>query len=304
MMILTEAEVTKQSAVIVVDHLDISSSDQIRVISGFEYRWFCGAAIPYVLYRDEYSDGAFPLMGHHVFKMSNRRLCPECFNIVEESENLCGVCQESDLHKRLRCILEGPGVPFDQDCTAERPACGLMDWSASVCHSKWIVYVASVFGVPKVGISRMNKDGCSMGFTKRLLSQGAESWIVLGPVKDLEYALVMESRVAEELMFSKSVTTEEKWQRFESGELDYNLPRWKIAEVARKLDLDVFLDGSFSQYYERSNKSGEMRFVDILEGFQGQLVSNYGPLMGFLNNDIIRVCSIDKAVGSVILGGL
>ena len=304
LIMMIEAEISEQESVDAADYLYTDSYDLISVISGFEYRWFCGAAIPYVLYKDENSDGAFPLMGYHAFKMSRSRLCPECFKILEDGEYLCNTCQESDLHKRLRCILDGPGVPFKLDCTIKHPACGLSKWSESVCYSDWILYVASVFGIPKVGISRKSKDGCSMGFTKRLLAQGAESWIVLGPINGLERALVMESKIADELMYTKSVTTKEKWYHFVSGELNCSLPRRNIIEVAREQELSIFLEGSFSEYYNRGMECDEMRLVDASEGLQGQLVSSYGPFMGFLKENTIRVCSIEKAVGSVILGGL
>ncbi|MHA1495635.1 MAG: DUF2797 domain-containing protein [Candidatus Thorarchaeota archaeon] len=301
---MIESVVPKAKLALSGNRLSVNINAERYVISGFEYRWFCGAAIPFIQYGNPYCEGAFPLMGYHSFNLAQEHRCTSCFTIVDESESQCDSCKQSDLFRRLRCILDGPGVPFESVCTQENPACQIPAWASSVCYSDWIVYLASVFGIPKVGISRMTKDGCSMGFTKRLISQGAESWIVLGPVKGLESALNYEAKLADEFSYSMSVTTKEKWFQLSSGELNYDIPRKEVRNVSKKYGLRIVLEGDFSEYYSQCEEFTNIEFRENMKELEGHLVSNYGPLIGFENNDSILFYSIEKARGTVFWGGL
>ncbi len=229
----------------------VSSDSQMvtAVIAGFEYRWINGIAMPMVLFTDDVGEGAFPLIGNHYLTFSRQWYCSWCGTEVIGSGGMCGRCEASDLGRRLRCIHEGPGMPFEKDCTLDDPPCEVSGWARSVCYAPWMVYIASVCGVPKVGISRMSKDGCELGFTKRLLSQGAGQWVALGPVASLGVALETESYLSEELSITTFVTNAQKVEWIINGSLVTPLPS-SIRLWVKKEELPVFMKGDFSRHYE------------------------------------------------------
>ncbi|TXT53661.1 MAG: hypothetical protein BAJATHORv1_130001 [Candidatus Thorarchaeota archaeon] len=289
------------------ENIEIITADQKRdptkqcvaVIAGYEYRWFSGVGIPYLKFIDSVSEGGFPLLGHHVFHIGEHHRCSRCMKIIHSEYQLCKKCQNSDLNKRLKCILDGPGVPFNAECEQSTPPCGIPNWANAVCYSSWIVYIASVFGIPKVGISRMIRNGCEMGFTQRLITQGAQNWIALEPVDGLEEALKMEDRISRELGFTKYVTFRQKWRKFwnlENVDIDKIVEDW-----AKHNDVSIHIRGSFS--YSKV----EIPDCDLVEpaaGLYGEPIVSVGPVAIFQNGRETYGFNLGRTEGLEIIGGL
>ncbi len=277
------------------------------VVSGYEYRWFFGVAIPYVKFVDPVGDGAFPLIGHHNILLESRNRCISC--MAESRERLCEECQQDPLRLRLRCILDGPGVPFDKECSPESPACGITSWARSVCYSEWMMYFASVFGVLKVGISRKARAGCDLGFTQRLLTQGAGPWVAVGPVNGLASALELEQLASDEVMISQRVTRDDRRLFAEALNPDdwaLPLPLDDIRRFVERHDLRVFMRGDFLQEYllPRSLPDRLALPRSPLE-LSGRVVFAMGPMIGFSkDDDCIEVHDLSETVGHGVMGWL
>ena len=284
-------------------------SNDMRIISavvaGFEYRWYNGVAIPTIKFRDDIGEGGFPILGLHYLSLSHERFCPWCFSESNLSTSLCERCEGSDLARRLSCIHEGPGQPYGDECTPSNPSCGLDSWAKAVCYSKWMLYVASVCGTVKVGISRMCKDGCDMGFTKRLISQGAASWISIGPIKDLRSALAAESKLSDDLSITTYVTTDQKVEWILSGCPSVDIPLGEVRSWIHKENSKAFLQGSFMDSFSFGiGDDSQIRYEREPLSLVGEPVISVGPLVGFKSDDVIVLTSIEKNVGRGLLGDI
>lgn len=275
------------------------------VISGYEYRWFFGIATPFIRFVDPVGEGAFPLIGHHWIYFDVVRRCPACGVVSTQDGDLCENCRELPLHRQLACILDGPDRPFGDYCQRDRPACGNKNWARSVCYSPWIIYIANVFGLTKVGISRKNRAGCMMGFTQRLLSQGACEWIAIGPVNGLKEALRVEDNISTDLGLTKRVTQYDRWHDLDMGHQRIVLPREEIASWLAENHLGIFIEGDFTQEYCWPLEGSDVRRGDSAYGMNGSLVYNIGPIIGMqADEDTIEYYDISQLTGKTIVGDL
>ncbi|MHA1808035.1 MAG: DUF2797 domain-containing protein [Methanosarcinales archaeon] len=272
------------------------------VVAGYEYRWFFGMAIPYMTFVDLVGPGAFPLLGHIMIEFDETHRCSSCMREIPEHERLCAECAALPLNKRLSCILDGPGVPFGEECTLESPACGEDSWAQHVCYAQWIVYIAEVFGVLKVGISRKDHGGCSVGFTQRLLTQGAGRWLALSPVQSLNEALELEDRISRELRLSQRVTSRERWGFLITGEAPPKLPMQEIHEWLVQNDMSIYMAGNFTPYYIQPAEM-ELIHAGDKDDLYGRVVLNRGPMIG-LADDMVRVHDLSRLTGRAIVGDI
>ncbi|MHA1813164.1 MAG: DUF2797 domain-containing protein [Candidatus Thorarchaeota archaeon] len=274
------------------------------VVTGHEYRWFFGTALPYLTFVDTIGHGAIQLLGDHIIRLENRLRCTECMQEVKESSTLCPSCRERPVHKRLRCVLDGPGVPFGEPCTLETPPCEEHSWAKHFCYKPWIVYIAVVFGAIKVGISRQARGGSLVGFTQRLLSQGACQWIAIGPMASLPEALRVEDQISNELGLTQRVTSQERWRNLSSGICQVELPRTEIAEWLKQNEMDVFMHGDFTNEYLWPSGDAEIDLGSAERNIEGRIVMNVGPMVGFARDDVVIVFDLTRLVGHAIVGDM
>lgn len=274
------------------------------VIRGYEYRWFAGMAVPYLTFLDDVGEGAFPLLGYHMFDCDSRSYCSECLVETRPMTHLCKGCESSDTMKRLRCILDGPGVPFDTECSQDSPPCELEQWAARVCYTEWMIYVASVFGVLKVGISRKARGGCELGFTQRLLNQGAGEWISMGPAASLKEALYIEEALSRDLSLAKRVTSSQKWECLENGGWRTEIPRADIELWASETHLSIYMESDFKDCFVPPSEGLEYERSVPQKGMNGHLVAFVGPIVMFSFEGETSACDLNQVAGLAILGEL
>lgn len=272
------------------------------VIAGWEWRWFFGMAVPYMKFVDVVGPGAFPIMGHLLLDLDDTYRCSSCMADVRAGERFCSDCANLPINLRLSCILEGAGVPFGGECDKDAPVCGEISWARAVCYSQWMIYIAEVFGVLKVGISRKGHGGCSVGFTQRLLSQGAGQWIALGPVQGLQRAREMEDRISVELGLSQRVTARDRLGYLIAGDAPPKLPLDAIREWLIQNDLPMYMAGDFSEYHTLTAWD-DYEHAEDTRSMAGRVVLSRGPMIG-LDDGTVTVFDLSRLVGRAIVGDL
>ncbi|MBD3158303.1 MAG: DUF2797 domain-containing protein [Candidatus Lokiarchaeota archaeon] len=276
----------------------------LSTMKGYDYRWFYGHPIPFVRYQDRVGEGAFPLFGYQNLRFLSTKYCTNCQAILTGPDDMCGDCRESPLFRRLRCILDGPGVPFGKQCTGDNPACDLQPWADAICYTDWMLYVVSVFGLVKVGISRREKGNCSVGFTQRIISQGAGEWIAFGPLRDMETAQRTEDELSNDLSLTQRVTSAEKWNYINYGKEDVPLPREEVLRWTENQGIPLYMEGSFAEYFTSMPDNPYPVFGTVKDGVQGSLCWSRGSIAVFEHNGNRTAYDLAELAGLSTVGGL
>lgn len=276
----------------------------LATMKGYDYRWFYGHPTPFVRYQDMVGEGAFPLFGFHNLQFLSSTYCTNCQTLLANSKDMCADCKGLPLFRRLRCILDGPGIPFGATCTRDSPACDLQPWADAICYSEWILYVVSVFGLVKVGISRREKGNCKIGFTQRILSQGAGEWMAFGPLPDMETAQRVEEHLSNDLSLTQRVTSADKWNYISYGKEDVPLPREKVLRWTRSQKIPVYMQGNFADYFTCMPDNPYPVFGSVEDGVQGNISWSRGSIAVFEHEGNRTAYDLSELSGLSTVGGL
>jgi hypothetical protein len=167
-----------------------------------------------------------------------------------------------------------------------------------------MLYVVSVFGLVKVGISRREKGNCKVGFTQRILSQGAGDWIAFGPLRDMETAQRMEEELSDDLSLTQRVTSADKWNYINYGKEDVPLPREEALRWTENQGIPLYMEGSFAEYFTSMPDNPYPVFGSVEDGIQGNLCWSRGSIAVFEHNGNRTAYDLAELAGLSTVGGL
>jgi len=190
---------------------------------------------PYYLDIAAMNLGSMHVINHPVYVTGNidfrigERRCLICYNPT--SEELCKSCallqmdDDTAYHVRLQCNYRDHDSPLMREgwCTSDDFPCGILG-NSERCHSNYYLYVGRYNNLFKVGITKSSR-----GKTTRAAEQGLNDAILVGGIKGLPTALVLEEFVSELLNIPLNITTEQKIQSFTSAD------RMPLGEYYNKL---------------------------------------------------------------------
>ncbi|MEA2070208.1 MAG: DUF2797 domain-containing protein [Asgard group archaeon] len=214
-----------------------------------------------------------------IFLTLGGKYCTNCGEKLPQNsyENVCGKCQEQLFYKYLRCIFDGPGTPFNKECTRESPACGSPRF-ASKCWSKHYLYIGIFGSIRKVGTSSLSRKE---GKYYRLIEQGLDDAVVVQPFPSLKAVLAAEDHVSEELSIATKITTIEKLNQITEYTEDEEVLNWhayayKLRKIYPEKQISLIdIDDIWSYSFEPHQISYEP-YPDKLEG---EIVYMKGNLM-------------------------
>jgi hypothetical protein len=207
-----------------------------RLVSRYFWKQEEAGAIPYLLVSTNNGASYTLRLEGRLFLTFGSRYCLECGQPLPPNsyQALCDFCQESDYYKRRRCIFEGPGKPFNRECTAEEPACG-NPYAAARCWNDYLVYIGRLGSIIKVGLTSANR---SEGKFYRLLEQGLDEALVLDSFPSLQAALLAESKISDLFGFATRIHFTEKVE-----ELTHNTGSSDFDSQALQQDLEGMYEG-------------------------------------------------------------
>jgi len=197
---------------------------------------------PYYLDIAAMNPGSMHVINHPVYVTGNLdfqtggRRCMICYNPT--SGELCESCallqmdDDAGYHLRLQCNYREHDSPLMREgwCTSEDYPCGILA-NSERCHSNYYLYVGRYNNLFKVGITQSSR-----GKTTRIAEQGLNDAILVGGIKGLPTALVLEEFVSELLDIPLNITTEQKIQSFTSADRTPLGEYYKILTECEELD--------------------------------------------------------------------
>lgn len=179
----------------------VLSSIKEKYVSDFpvitRYLWKLGTNSKSLqLVIDEGNGSSFTIeLDGEIFLSLGMKRCLSCGEIIHRntSHAICDVCKESLQYKCRRCLFEGPGKPFNVECTPKNPPCQL-EYMQARCWSSYYLYLGRFCNKIKVGVSSCKRRD---GKYYRLIEQGLDEALVLSKFPSLKEAMDAETQIAE-----------------------------------------------------------------------------------------------------------
>ena len=225
--------------------------DSWCVVSGYSYRRFLGAWVPFLNFVSPEGSGSFLLWGRHVFCFDGR-YCWMCGLRPPDCDlGLCSFCYGSVRGLRYRLIVEGYDRVYEP---------GLEEVFGDLLSRHYVVYIGAFGPLYKVGITRYDRNGSCRGFVSRLVEQGFDAAVVFDAnlniigAQDLERDIAETFGLRDRLYFDDKVSVlHEGFDRQEFFGLVSDVADFVRGEVVwrvvfrwpRFVDFDEVFDGDF-----------------------------------------------------------
>ena len=292
--------------------------EDIIIVSSY-FRPYTGTFLPILQVRgSQHQSFIIPLIGYIDIELKER-ICLICKTPIslQQSVPYCSLCLNSSLLYSLQCRFNGPGAPFQQECTPNNIPCQNLDGPRG-CFDKHYVYVASIGNRLKVGTSSMKRK--TSGKYARLIEQGVMQAITIESFPSLHEAMKAETKISQTLMLPQRLTIYDKALGLFEPEILLASPnssyykRLKQLFPTKKLQcIQVMEKPELPEYEEMFSQPGDTitptSFLDpppieVLDPppnhIQGEIIRTVGSLLVLYSDNHLQLLDSKRLIGRII----